>query len=175
MENNKTDDSSRSTIAEWFNKGVQAFKKPDGVAAVRAFRKVIALDPAYRHSDGDNAFFYLGKILEVEGDLEESVAMYTRALALDCRDEESLIGRGSCHTVLNRPNNAIADFKKVLAIPPRHRRVPLAHIYYAIGENYRKQGHWPQAWKWGKKAQAQEPGSDRINQLVDEATAWLER
>ncbi len=175
MDNKKTTDVSQGTIAEWFEKGVRSFKKPDGVAAVKAFRKVIALDPAYRHSDGDNAFFYLGKIMEVEGDLNEAVTMYTRALSIDCWDEESLIGRGSCYSVLNQPNNAIADFKKILSISSHHRRVTLDQVYYVIGENYRKQGQWPQAWKWGKKAQAEEPQSDRINQLVDEATAWLEK
>lgn len=161
------------TIAEWFQRGVDAFKKPDGVAAVEAFRKVVSLDPSYRHSDGDNAYFYLGKIHEVEGNLEDAIIMYTRALSLDCSDEESLIGRGSCYTVLNQPENAISDFKKVLSLGA-NRRAPMDQIYYAIGENYRKQGKWPQAWKWGKMAQSQNPHSELIKKLVDDATAWLE-
>jgi len=175
MENNKTADTSQASIVEWFQKGIRAFKKPDGVAAVKAFRKVIALDPFYRHTDGDNAFFYLGKIMEVEGDLNEAITMYTRAISLDSLDEESLIGRGSCYTVLNQPNNAIADFKKILSIGSQRRRVPLEQIYYVIGENYRKQGQWSQAWEWGKRAQTETTNSDRINQLVEEATAWLEK
>ena len=173
MGNQKTADAWPQTTAEWFKKGVLAFKKPDGVAAVKAFQKVISLDPGYRQPDGDNAFFYLGKIMEVEGDLKQAVAMYTKALSLDCWDEESLIGRGSCYTVLNQPDNAIADFKKVLSIGSS-RRAPVEQIYYAIGENYRKQGKWPLAWEWGKKAQAEDPKSDRIKKLVDDATAWLE-
>lgn len=166
-------DPKELTISEWFQKGINAFQKPDGIAAVEAFRKVISLNPSYRHSDGDNAFFYLGKINEVEGDLEDAIVMYTRALSLDCRDEESLIGRGSCYTVLNQPENAISDFKKVISLGT-NRRTSVDQIYYAIGENYRKQGKWPRAWKWGKMAQSENPQSDLIKKLVDDAAAWLE-
>ena len=65
MNIDKTTDDPDRTIAEWFEKGVRSFKKPDGIAAVRAFNKVIDLDPAYRHTDGDNPYFYLGKIMEL--------------------------------------------------------------------------------------------------------------
>ena len=169
----KTTGDPGRTIADWFEKGVRSFKKPDGIAAVRAFNKVIDLDPAYRHTDGDNPYFYLGKIMEVEGDLEKAVTMYTRALAIDRWDEESLIGRGSCYTVLNRQEKAVVDFKKVLAINPKYRRVAADQIYYVIGENYRKKGDWAEAWKWGKKALAEDPFNDRIKQLVDEAANKL--
>jgi tetratricopeptide (TPR) repeat protein len=84
------------TIHDWFEEGVRCFHAPDGVAAVKALEKVIAWDPGYRHPDGDNAYFYLGKINEVEGNLEQAVILYSRALAVDANDEESLIGRGSC-------------------------------------------------------------------------------
>ncbi len=169
----KTPDDPNSTIAEWFEKGIRSFKKPDGIAAVRAFNKVIDLDPTYRHTDGDNPYFYLGKIMEVEGDLENAAAMYTRALAIDRWDEESLIGRGSCYTVLNRQEEAVADFKKVLNIDSKYRRVPLGQIYYVIGENYRKKGDWAEAWKWGTKGLAEDPLDQRLKQLVDEAATQL--
>ncbi len=173
MTSPKSSDSHEPTIAEWFQRGIDAFKKPDGLVAVEAFRKVISLDAFYRHSDGDNAFFYLGKIHEVEGDLEDAIVMYTRALSIDGKDEESLIGRGSCYTVLNLPEKAISDFKKVLSLGI-NRRTSLDQIYYVIGENYRKHGKWPQAWKWAKMAQTENPHSDRIKDLLDDATKWLE-
>ena len=175
MKNTKTATASQGTIAEWFEKGVRAFKKPDGIAAIRALNKVIDLNPAYQHPDGDNPYFYLGKIMEVESDLEKAVAMYTLALTIDQWDEESLIGRGSCYTVLNRHKEAVADFKKVLAINPNQRRVPTGHIYYVIGENYRKIEDWPRVWKWGQLALTEDPDSDRNKEMVDEATAWLEK
>ena len=173
MDMGKTSDNTSETIAEWFEEGVRFFKKPDGVAAVQAFNKVIDSDPAYRHSDGDNPYFYLGKIMEVEGDIEKATVMYTRALSIDHRDEESLIGRGSCYTVLNRHEEAVADFKQVLAIDPARRRVSTGDIYYVIGENYRKEGNWPKALKWGQKALAEIPHNDRFKQLVDEAASRI--
>lgn len=175
MNIDKTDNNTDETIAEWFERGVQFFKKPDGVAAVRAFNKVIDSDPAYRHTDGDNPYFYLGKIMEVEGNIEKALVMYTRALAIDHRDEESLIGRGSCYTVLNRHEEAVTDFKQVLAINPKQRRVPIGDIYYVIGENYRKKGNWAKALKWGRKALDEDPRNDRFKQLVDEATTSMKK
>ncbi len=173
MKSNKNKKSA--TVDEWFEKGVRAFKKPDGMAAVRAFNKVIDIDPGYRHTDGDNPYFYLGKIMEVEGDIEQAAIMYTRALSIDHMDEESLIGRGSCYTVLNRSEEAVHDFKQVLAIPPVHRRVRAGDIYYVIGENYRKQKNWLDALQWGRKALGEAPDNERFQQLVDEATAGLEK
>ena len=173
MNINKNNEDTNDTIAEWFEEGVRSFKKPDGLAAVSAFNKVIDLDPAYRHPDGDNPYFYLGKIMEVEGDIENALVMYSRALAVDQWDEESLIGRGSCYTVLNRPEEAIADFKQVLGIDPAQRRVPIGDIYYVIGENYRKAANWPKALKWGQKALDEIPHNDRFKKLVDEATSRI--
>jgi tetratricopeptide (TPR) repeat protein len=171
----KTSENPDNMIAKWFEEGVLSFKKPDGVAAVKAFNKVIDSDPAYRHTDGDNPYFYLGKIMEVEGDIEKALVMYTRALAVDQWDEESLIGRGSCYTVLNRQEEAITDFKQVLAIGPKHRRVPAGDIYYVIGENYRKKDNWEKALKWGQKALGEDPQSERFKQLVNEATTRTEK
>jgi tetratricopeptide (TPR) repeat protein len=170
----KKSDEKR-TAAQWFAEGIRCFHKPDGVGAVRAFENVIDQDPVYRHEDGDNAYFYLGKIYEVEGRCEEAIALYTRALALDPWDEESLIGRGSCLTVQNQHDRAIADFKNVTRIPAKLRNAPLKHIYYAIAENYRKQGDYGHALKWGKMALERDPENYRISQLVTEMADRLQK
>jgi tetratricopeptide (TPR) repeat protein len=159
------------TIQDWFEEGVRCFHKPDGVAAVNAFEKVIDRDPAYRHTDGDNAYFYLGKINEVEGNLKQAVILYSRALAVDANDEESLIGRGSCFTVLKRHTEAIADFSRVLGFPKQHRRAARRHLLYAIAENYRQMGDWGQAIHWGKLALDADPGNYRHQELLKEAKA----
>jgi len=52
------------TAGEWFEEGRQCFHQPDGEGAVNALEHVIDMDPAYRHPDGDNPYFYLGKINE---------------------------------------------------------------------------------------------------------------
>ncbi|MDJ0783789.1 MAG: tetratricopeptide repeat protein [Desulfosarcinaceae bacterium] len=157
------------TIQEWFEEGVRCFHKPDGVAAVQALEKVVDMDPAYRHPNGDNPYFYLGKINEVEGNLERAVILYSRALAVAANDEESLIGRGSCYTVLKRHTDAITDFCRVLDFPEPQRRVARQHLLYAIAENYRQLEDWGQAIHWGKLALAADPDDERHQELVRQA------
>ncbi len=155
-----------ATIQDWFEEGVRCFHKPDGVAAVKALEKVVDMDPGYRHPNGDNAYFYLGKIHEVEGTLEEAVILYSRALAVHANDEESLIGRGSCYTALKRHTEAIADFSRVLAFPDKHRRVARKNLLYVIAENYRQMEDWGQAIHWGRQALAADPGNYRHQELL---------
>ena len=160
-------------IAELFEEGRRCFSKPDGVAAVRALERVVDLDPAYRHPDGDTAYFYLGKISEVESRYKDAIAYYTQALALVPWDEESLIGRGSCLSVTGRQDQAIADFRKALAIPPRHRRAPVQHLLYAIAENYRQKNDYAAALHWGQQALDKDPDNFRHQALVKEMQARL--
>jgi len=169
MNRNKTDRSA----AEWFAEGVRCFNEPDGVGAVRAFEKVIAINPVYRHEDGDNPYFYLGKISEIEGRIDDAIMLYTRALTVGQYDEESLIGRGSCYTVKKKHDFAIADFKKVLDFPSKVRNAPLKHVLYAIAENYRQKKDFPKALRWGEKALAEDPKNYRHQELVAEVKARM--
>ena len=164
----------QNRIQAWFEDGVRCFQKGDGVGAVKAFRKVIEVNPTYRHTDGDNPYFYLGKIHEVEGDLEDAVTMYSKALSLDPHDEESLIGRGSCYNVKQRYPDAISDFKKVVNLPSEIRRAPLHHIYYAIAETYRKQGAYRDALLFGQKALIEDPDNFRCQELVAEMVSKMD-
>ncbi len=163
------DNDDTTSAANWFNKGLKCFNEPDGVGAVRAFEEVIRIDFAYRHGDGDNPYFYLGKISEIEGRIDDAVEFYSRALILDPFDEESLIGRGSCYTVKKCHGSALADFKKVLDIPPESRNVPFQDVFYAIAENYRQQKDFPNALHWGRKALSEDPDNERYKELVAEA------
>lgn len=161
-----THEPPEKDIAALFEEGRRCFLKPDGVGAVRALEQVIDLDPAYRHPDGDNPYFYLGKISEVESRYQDAVGFYTRALALDPWDEESLIGRGSCLSVTGQQDGAIADFRKVLAIPVRHRRAPEQDLLYAIAENYRQKKDYAAALHWGQQALDKAPDNYRHQELV---------
>jgi len=164
---------SDDDIARLFEEGRKCFRKPDGLGAVRALQKVIDRDPAYRHPDGDNPYFYLGKINEVESRYKDAIALYTQALTVDPWDEESLIGRGSCLSVTGRQDRAIADFKKVLAIPAKHRRAPVQHLLYAIAENYRQKHDYAAALHWGQQALSKEPDNFRHQELVKDMQARL--
>ena len=161
------------TAAEWFEQGRRCFHKPDGVGAVKAMERVVDMDPAYCHQDGDNPHFYLGKIHEVEGRLDTAIMHYTRALAVNPNDEESLIGRGSCFTVTQQHERAIDDFTRLLSIPDRMRKVPPKHLYYVIAENYRRLQQWGEAIYWARKAHDADPGNERHRQLLKEITANL--
>ncbi|WP_300464635.1 tetratricopeptide repeat protein [Desulfobacula sp.] len=158
--------STPLSATDWFNEGLRCFHKPDGIGAVRAFEAVVNINPAYRHEDGDNPYFYLGKISEMEGRIDDAIMLYSRALTLNPYDEESLIGRGSCYTVKKNHEVAVADFKKVLDIPPESRNAPLQHVLYAIAENYRQQKDFPNALLWGEKALLEDPIDDRHQKLV---------
>jgi len=158
------------TITEWFERGREFFKKPDGMAAIDAFERVIDDDPGYRHPDGDNPYFYLGKIAEVEGRIDDAIMHFTRALAVNQWDEESLIGRGSCYTVRKEHVLAIEDFEKVLRVPDAQRRVPKKNLLYGIAENYRQLEEWGMAVHWGKLALEADPHNERHRQLFKEVS-----
>ena len=160
------DKDSTLSATDWFNEGLKCFNKPDGIAAVRAFEAVVKIDPAYRHGDGDNPYFYLGKISEIEGRIDDAILFYSSALAVDLYDEESLIGRGSCYTVKKNHEGAVVDFKKVLEIPPENRNASVQLVLYAIAENYRQQKDFPSALHWGEKAVSEDPDNSRHRELV---------
>jgi tetratricopeptide (TPR) repeat protein len=163
------------TAADWFEIGRLCFQKPDGPGAVAAMENVITLDPAYRHPDGDTPYFYLGKIDEMENRIEAAVLNYSRALSINRFDEESLIGRGSCYTVMRRHPEAISDFMRVLRFPDEYRRAPKQHLLYAVAENYRQMKDWEHAFEWGEKALALEPANERHRELVDAALTEIKK
>ncbi|MCP3872103.1 MAG: tetratricopeptide repeat protein [Desulfobacteraceae bacterium] len=156
------------SATDWFNEGLRCFNIPDGVGAIQAFEAVIKMEPGYRHEDGDNPYFYLGKISEIEGRIDDAIILYSRALTINPYDEESLIGRGSCYTVKKNHVDAISDFKKVLDIPPESMNAPLKHVLYAIAENYRQQMDFQNALFWGERALSEDPGNHLHQELVAE-------
>jgi tetratricopeptide (TPR) repeat protein len=172
---NIMDKKNTRSSADLFNEGLKCFHKPDGVGAVRAFEAIVETDPAYRHEDGDNAYFYLGKIAEIEGRIDDAIGFYSSALVVDPYDEESLIGRGSCFTVKKNHEKAVADFKKVLDFPPENRNAPLKNLLYAVAENYRQQKDFSNALFWGEKALAEDPENSRHQELVAEARKMISR
>ncbi|MCG6892964.1 MAG: tetratricopeptide repeat protein [Desulfobacteraceae bacterium] len=155
------------TLSEWFEYGRRCFHKPDGMEAVRALEKVVEMDPGYRHPDGDNPYFYLGKIHEMEGRLEQAIVLYSRALAVNPQDEESRIGRGSCYTVTRQHERAIEDFTHLLRLPEGKRKVPRKHLLQAIAENHRQLEDWGQAVYWAQKAMEADPADERLKELYE--------
>jgi tetratricopeptide (TPR) repeat protein len=167
--------SPSESLPELFERGRRSFHLPDGMAAVAAFNRVLDEDPAYRHADGDTPYFYLGKIHEMEGRLDDAIVAYSRALAITPGDEESLIGRASCYSVTGQHAQAIGDFSKVLDIPEEHRRSPRKHLLYVIAENYRLTEDWGNAAHWARLAVDADPGNHRHQQLLKRIRARRNR
>lgn len=165
-----TDEKAPLSAAEWFEQGRACFHNADGLGTVAAMERVTALDSVYRHTDGDTPYFYLGKIHEIENRMDMAIFHYTRALAINGLDEESLIGRGSCYTVTKQHEQAISDFTRVLNFPEANRRSPLKHLQYALAENYRQLKDWHNALYWGEQALAADPDNDRHQKLVQQVT-----
>jgi len=135
---------------------------------VAALEKVTRLHPGYRHPDGDNPYYYLGKINEIESRLDQAIVFYSRALAVDCLDEDSLIGRGTCYTVTGQHDAAIYDFERLLRFPKHRRSQPDKHIFLMRAENHRRQDRWGEAIFWREMARDAAPG-DEDQQLLYEA------
>ncbi len=155
------------TLSDWFEFGRQCFHKPDGVKAVAALNKVTGLHPGYRHSDGDNPYYYLGKIHEVETKLYHAIVYYTRALAVDPLDEDSLIGRGTCYTVTRQHEQAIHDFESLLGFPKTFRRLPNKHLFFMLAENCRRLERWVDAFFWEKLEYEAAPGDEGYRMLYE--------
>jgi tetratricopeptide (TPR) repeat protein len=159
------------SIGEWFELGRACFHKPDGLGAVQAFERVVEKDPRYRHPDGDNPYFYLGKINEVEGRIDEAIVHYSRALAVNPHDEESMIGRASCLTVSGRHHEALGDLNRLLRMPAARRQVPDKILFYVMAENYRRLADWGQAVYYGRQALDADPGNTEFQALLQEIRA----
>jgi tetratricopeptide (TPR) repeat protein len=159
------------TLAEWFEHGRRCFYAPDGTGAIQAMLKVTRNNPGYRHTDGDNPYYYLGKIHEVEGRLQHAIVFYSRALAVDPLDEDSLIGLGTCHTVTGQHGAAIHDFEYLLRFPKGRRKIPQKHLFFMLSENYRRDDNWVQAIFWGQLAEDADPGNESQRELYESLLA----
>jgi tetratricopeptide (TPR) repeat protein len=155
------------TLSEWFEFGRQCFHQPDGVRAVAALKKVTGMHPGYRHGDGDNPYYYLGKIHEVENRLRHAIVFYTRALAVDPLDEDSLAGRGTCYTMTRQHEAAIHDFERLLRFPKTMRRLPNKHLYFMLAENCRRLERWIDAFFWEKLEHEAAAGDEQYGMLYE--------
>ena len=83
-------------------------------------KKVIEKNPEYMNDkDGDNAHYYLAQLyrnLFKEPNLDAAIEHYTKGLELYPNDAVSIEARGGCWMGKKNLKNALADWKKALAI-----------------------------------------------------------
>ncbi len=103
-------------IAEAMQRGLRSMALGEGVEAVRAFDRVVALAPDY--AEGWNKRATVRYML---GDLEGSIRDISRTLALEPRHFGALAGLGLCRLALDEPAKALAAFDAALRINPNLR------------------------------------------------------
>ena len=97
----------------WFDRGV-ALEKDDTQAAVGAYERAIAADPALT-----DARINLGRLLHETGQLARAEAIYRNALVVCGSDAMLLFNFGVLLDDMKRPNEAIDAYEAAVALDPR--------------------------------------------------------
>jgi len=69
-----------------------------------------------------DALIQLGNLYYDQGQHQQAVEWYGKALEIDPRNPNVRTDRGSSYWSLNRPDEAIAEFKKSLQVDPNHQQ-----------------------------------------------------
>jgi predicted O-linked N-acetylglucosamine transferase (SPINDLY family) len=99
-------------LQQLYNLARQAQKDGNLAEATRLYRQILAASPI------PEVMVNLGNVLAQQGNREEALAQYDRALAQRGNFFEALFNRGNLHLESGRSQDALADYEKVLAIRP---------------------------------------------------------
>ena len=94
------------------------------------------------------ALWQEGQRLQLEGDLEEAILLYTRSIAV-CPTAEAHTFLGWAYSFKNRLDDAIDECKKAIAVDPS-----FGNPYNDIGSYLIAQGKGDDAVEWLEKAKA---------------------
>jgi tetratricopeptide (TPR) repeat protein len=106
----------------WFDRGV-ALEKSDGDAAIAAYERAIATDPAFL-----DARINLGRLLHENGRLAPAEEVYRNALIACGSDAVLLYNLGVLLEDLKRPGEALKAYQAALALDAR-----FADCHYNVG------------------------------------------
>lgn len=121
-------------------------------AAEDIFRQIILLDQKPKE-----AFLKLGKVLRLQGKVEEALEALLRAAVVDPADAEPLFQAGLLYLQVRKPREAIVQFERVLRI---NQRYPRAHYHKGLAALQMKNP---------KEALAQADREKRINPNLADA------
>lgn len=111
------------TAQNYFNSGLEKFKKSDYNGAIAEYSKAIWIEP--KNSD---AYFGRGGAKYLLKDLKGAIADYTTCLEIDQKKTNVHFGRGYAKYQLNDFKGAIDDFTEEIKINPK-----LANAYFYRG------------------------------------------
>ena len=111
-------------IDDLFDKAVSYFHCQEdwkfGLSSFFMLKKVIEKNSEYiSYEEGDNAHYYLAMLylnLFNDRNLDAAIEHFTKGLELYPHDAASFAARGACWMAKKNLKNALADFKKALAI-----------------------------------------------------------
>ncbi len=105
-----------------FQQGEAFFYRKKAAAAKKIFQRILEEQP-----ENSRANFMMGRIVEtLDHNPEQAVTYYSRAIALENKNEKFLARRGIALYMARRYEQAIVDFTTVLDIMPQHG----AAVYY---------------------------------------------
>jgi len=119
----------RHDAQDWFERGV-ALEKDDTEAALAAYERAVAADPASL-----DARINLGRLLHEKGRLDRAEEVYRSALVACGGDPVLLFNFGALLEDMKRPTEAIDAYEAALALDPR-----FADGHYNLALLYETQG-----------------------------------
>lgn len=154
-----------SSVADLFERAVQAHHGGDLESAEAKYRTILATNP-----DHAPTLTNLGVLLARHGQLEEAVRMYTAAVAADPTLADAHFNLGNLYRRLGRPKDAASCFKHVLRLNPNH---VWAHLNFGLAVS--DAGHWSVAVEHFRRAVELNPDAPEGFQLLWDALMRLGR
>jgi thioredoxin-like negative regulator of GroEL len=102
--------STPGSAAQWFNRGVELEDEAPAAAGL-AYARAVELDPA--HAD---AHVNLGRLLQMDGRIEEAMAHYAAALRTGTNDPTAAFNLGTTLETLGRVAEAILAYHEAIAL-----------------------------------------------------------
>jgi len=164
------------SATEWFEKGYKLGISGSNTDAVKAFSKVIELNPQFAEAYYNRgtaygmlantqqaikdfnkaielnpqfpvAYYNRGKAYSELGNMQQAIKDYNKAIELNPKDAWAYFGRGVTYAKLDNQRQAIKDYNKAIELNPQN-----ASAYNNRGAAYAKLGNQQQAIKDYNKA-----------------------
>lgn len=118
--------------------------------------------------------YYLGRTKYNEGEYQSAVTAFTRSLAIRPRSVRSEYNLGLSYSALNRPDDAVAAYKKAIDLEQEGGRSD-PQPYYDLGHLLLEREDYQQAAVYLEKAVSLAPQNPRFHQFLGEAYEFLKK